>query len=79
MAYLKLKIEKLTCENCNCGHCGHCGQPILFLLKSLMGIMSVREDFDLNTVDIDYEEDIITSTEIIKVLKSRGYDATIHK
>ncbi|TNF07036.1 MAG: copper chaperone [Bacillota bacterium] len=70
----KLKIEKLTCENCNCGHCG---QPILFLLKSLLGVITVHEDFDLNTVDITYEQDVITLNEILSILNQRGYEATL--
>jgi copper chaperone CopZ len=74
MSQTKLKINQLTCENCNCGHCG---QPILFLLKSLLGVMSVKENFDQNTVDITYEGDIISMTEILSILKRRGYEALI--
>ena len=74
MKSIKLKIEKLTCENCNCGHCG---QPILFLLKSLFGIMSVHEDFDHNTVDITYEHEVISANEIVSILNKRGYETSI--
>ncbi|MDX9691202.1 MAG: heavy-metal-associated domain-containing protein [Acholeplasmataceae bacterium] len=72
MKQTTLKINQLTCENCNCGHCG---QPILFLLKGLFGIMSVKEDFDQNTVDITYEDDVINITEILSILHRRGYEA----
>ena len=55
MKIVELKIEKLTCDGCNCGHCW---QLVLFLLKSLFGIMTVKEDFDKNTVVIEYENDV---------------------
>ena len=74
MKIVELKIEKLTCDGCNCGHCW---QLVLFLLKSLFGIMTVKEDFDKNTVVIENENDVITVKEIVNILKKRGYNALL--
>ncbi|MBU1143430.1 MAG: hypothetical protein KKH92_07275 [Firmicutes bacterium] len=70
MEKVQYKMTGLTCEGCTCGHCG---QPILIYLRCLDGIVHVHPNFILDSVEIEYDQEIISPKEIVKMVQKRGY------
>lgn len=71
MKNIQYKMTGLTCEGCTCGHCG---QPILIYLRCIDGIINVTPNFEEDTVDIEYDDQIISPKEIKKLVQKRGYE-----
>ncbi len=65
-----LKMTGLTCEGCTCGHCG---QPIMIFLSCLHGVIKTFPDYTNNTVVVSYNEQILTSDQLIEAIQKRGY------
>ncbi|MDO9628438.1 MAG: heavy-metal-associated domain-containing protein [Acholeplasmataceae bacterium] len=70
MAIKNYKMSGLTCEGCTCGHCG---QPILIYLRCLEGVSKVSPDFNLDTVLIEYDQNVTSSADIIELVQKRGF------
>ncbi|WP_026485997.1 heavy-metal-associated domain-containing protein [Caldanaerobius polysaccharolyticus] len=54
--------------------CQHCVMAITNSLKQLKGVQDVTVDLDKKTVDVDYDENIVTESAMINAIEEVGYD-----
>lgn len=65
MEKLNLRVEGMTCVNC--------ARAIERALKRLRGVKKVDVSFELGSVSVEYEENLLTPEEIAKVINELGY------
>lgn len=65
MEKLNLKVEGMTCVNC--------ARTIERALKRLRGIKKADISFEIGAVTVEYEETLLSSEEVVKVIEDLGY------
>lgn len=53
--------------------CGHCAQQIEGALRVSRGVKSVKANHEAGTVEVQYDEAIITPNSIKKIVESVGF------
>jgi copper chaperone len=53
--------------------CGHCKATIEKVLGALPGVASVAVEVEAKTVDVSFDEQVISETEVLSILEQEGY------
>ncbi|MDL2246302.1 cation transporter [Methanobrevibacter sp. OttesenSCG-928-K11] len=54
-------------------HCGSCAFAVENSIKDLDGINDAKVDLDTGTVDLDYDSDKVSKTDIDEAVKEAGF------
>jgi copper chaperone CopZ len=69
MANVKLKITGMTC--------GHCLAKVEKALKGVTGVYSAVVDLPEGEAEVDFNDDAITTVELIGAVQKAGYGAKL--
>ena len=69
MASLKLRVSGMTC--------GHCQAKVEKALKNINGVYSAIVDLPNGEAEIDFNDDTVTTDQLIAAVRGAGYTATI--
>lgn len=54
-------------------HCGHCKSSIEGAVGALSGVSRVTVDIEGRTVDVDYDETLLSREAIVSAIEQQGY------
>jgi copper chaperone CopZ len=69
MANVKLRITGMTC--------GHCLAKVETALKSVSGVYSAIVDLPDGEAEVDFDDDAVTTLELIGAVQKAGYGAKL--
>ncbi len=69
MANVKLRITGMTC--------GHCLAKVEKALKGLTGVYSAVVDLPDGEAEVDFDDDAVTTTQLIVAVQKAGYVAKL--
>jgi copper chaperone CopZ len=69
MANVKLWITGMTC--------GHCLAKVETALKGVSGVYSAVVDLPDGEAEVDFDDDQVTTTQLIGAVRHAGYDAKL--
>ena len=69
MANVKLKVTGMSC--------GHCQMSVEQALKSVAGVYSAVVDLPDGEAEVDFNDDTVTTTQLVAAIQRAGYDATL--
>jgi copper ion binding protein len=69
MANVKLKIAGMTC--------GHCLAKVEKALKGVSGVYSAIVDLPEGEAEVDFDDDAVTTTQLIGAVQHAGYQAKL--
>ena len=69
MANVKLKITGMTC--------GHCLAKVETALKGVRGVYSAVVDLPDGEAEVDFDDDAVTTTQLIGAVQKAGYSAKL--
>jgi copper ion binding protein len=69
MANVKLRITGMTC--------GHCLAKVETALKSVSGVYSAIVDLADGEAEVDFDDDQVTTTQLIGAVQHAGYQAKL--
>lgn len=69
MASLKLRVTGMTC--------GHCQAKVEKALKTISGVYSAIVDLPNGEAEIDFNDDTVTTDQLLGAIKGAGYAAKI--
>ena len=69
MANIKLRITGMTC--------GHCQAKVEQALKSVSGVYSAVIDLPDGEAEVDFEDDRVTTDQLVAAVAKAGYGAKI--
>ena len=69
MANVKLKIAGMTC--------GHCLAKVEKALKGVSGVYSAIVDLPDGEAEVDFDDDAVTTVELIGAVEKAGYGAKL--
>ena len=69
MANVKLRITGMTC--------GHCLAKVEMALKGVSGVYSAVVDLPDGEAEVDFDDDAVTTVELIGAVQKAGYGAKL--
>jgi copper chaperone CopZ len=69
MANIKLRITGMTC--------GHCLAKVETALKGVSGVYSAIVDLPDGEAEVDFDDDAVTTAELIGAVQKAGYGAKL--
>jgi len=69
MANVKLRVTGMSC--------GHCQAKVERALKSTAGVYSAVVDLGSGEADIDFEDDSVTTGQLVAAVEHAGYKAKL--
>lgn len=69
MATLKLRVSGMTCS--------HCQAKVEKALKSNAGVYSAVVDLAGGEADVDFNDDAVTTDQLVAAVQKAGYGATL--
>jgi copper chaperone CopZ len=69
MANIKLRITGMTC--------GHCLAKVETALRSVSGVYSAVVDLPDGEAEVDFDDDSVTTTQLIGAVEHAGYGAKL--
>jgi copper chaperone CopZ len=69
MANVKLRITGMTC--------GHCLAKVETALRSVSGVYSAVVDLPDGEAEVDFDDDAVTTTQLIGAVEHAGYGAKL--
>lgn len=69
MANVKLKVTGM--------HCGHCQQKVEQALKDIAGVYSAVVDWQDGEVEVDFNDDAVTTDQLRAAVAGAGYEAQL--
>ena len=69
MANVKLRVTGMTC--------GHCQAKVEKALKSLPGVYSAIVDLPDGQAEVDFEDDSVTTEQLVDAVLHAGYGAKV--
>lgn len=69
MANIKLRVTGMTC--------GHCQAKVEKALRGLNGVYSAIVDLPDGEAEIDFNDDSVTTEQLVAAITKAGYSATI--
>jgi copper chaperone len=69
MANIKLRVTGMTC--------GHCQAKVEKALKGIRGVYSAIVDLPDGEAEIDFNDDQVTTTQLLTAITDAGYTAKI--
>ena len=69
MANLKLRVSGMTC--------GHCQAKVEKALKGISGVYSAIVDLPDGEAEIDFNDDQVTTAQLLSAISGAGYKASI--
>jgi copper chaperone len=69
MANVKLRITGMTC--------GHCQTKVATALKGVSGVYSAVVDLTDGEAEVDFDDDQVTPTQLIRAVEQAGYGARL--
>lgn len=58
-------------------HCGNCQTKVERALKGVAGVYSAIVDWTGGEAEVDFDDDILTTTQLVGAVRQAGYDATV--
>jgi copper chaperone len=69
MANIKLKVTGM--------HCGHCQMKVEQALKDIAGVYSAVVDLPDGEAEVDFNDDAVTTGQLVAAVEQVGYRATL--
>jgi copper chaperone len=69
MANVKLRVSGMTC--------GHCQAKVEKALKGVSGVYSAVIDLPDGEAEVDFEDDSVTTQQLVAAVVKAGYGATV--
>ena len=69
MANIKLRVTGMTC--------GHCQSKVERALRGTTGVYSAFVDLQSGEAEIDFEDDTVTTGELVGAVQKAGYGAKL--
>jgi copper chaperone len=69
MANVKLRVVGMTC--------GHCQAKVEKALKGVTGVYSAVIDLPNGEAEVDFEDDSVTTSELVAAINRAGYSAKV--
>ena len=69
MANVKLRVTGMTC--------GHCQAKVENALKGISGVYSAIVDLPDGEAEIDFDDDSVTTEQLVAAIGRAGYGATV--
>jgi len=69
MANIKLRVSGMTCE--------HCQAKVARALKETAGVYSAVVDLRAGEAEVDFEDDAVTTTQLLAAVEKAGYGAKL--
>ena len=58
-------------------HCGNCQSKVERALKSVAGVYTAVVDWTGGRAEVDFDDDVLTTTQLVGAVRQAGYDATV--
>lgn len=69
MANVKLHVAGM--------HCGNCQNKVERALKGVSGVYSAVVEWTVGEAEVDFDDDVVTTAQLVGAVKQVGYDATV--
>jgi copper chaperone len=69
MANVKLRVTGMTC--------GHCQAKVEKALKDVSGVYSAVIDLPDGEAEVDFDDDCVTTDQLVAAISKAGYSATL--
>lgn len=69
MANIKLRVTGMTC--------GHCQAKVEQALKGVSGVYSAIVDLQDGEAEVDFDDDTVTTTQLVSAVERAGYSAKL--
>ena len=69
MANIKLRVSGM--------HCGHCQAKVESALKQTTGVYSAVVDLRAGEAEVDFEDDSVTTGDLVAAVEHAGYGAKL--
>jgi copper chaperone len=69
MANVKLRVSGMTC--------GHCQAKVERALRGTSGVYSAFVDLQSGEAEVDFEDDTVTTSELVAAVQKAGYTAKL--
>jgi copper chaperone CopZ len=69
MASAKFKVSGMTCH--------HCQQKVEKALRGVAGVYSAIVDLPDGVAEVDFDDDVVTSTTLVAAVQQAGYAARL--
>lgn len=69
MANVKLRVTGMTC--------GHCQAKVEQALKGVSGVYSAVVDLQDGEAEVDFNDDAVTTTQLVAAVERAGYSARL--
>ena len=69
MANVKLRVTGMTC--------GHCQAKVEQALKGITGVYSAIVDLPDGQAEVDFDDDSVTTAQLVAAIVKAGYSATL--
>ncbi len=69
MANVKLRVTGMTC--------GHCQAKVEKALKAVIGVYSAVIDLPDGEAEVDFDDDSVTTDQLVAAVANAGYGATV--
>lgn len=58
-------------------HCGHCQSKVERALKGVNGVYTAIVDWTGGEAEVDFDDDVLTTTQLVGAVRQAGYDAKV--